>query len=81
MNNHIFSICFIGIIADVDSKEQLLKKGEEIGKQAKDALEMLKSQHRNREVRHLEKDIPLLNELMQTYRNLMMKKWQFLKKN
>ncbi|XP_046910857.2 uncharacterized protein LOC124492105 [Dermatophagoides farinae] len=72
--NHIITIVSLallinGIIADVDSKEQLLKKGEEIGKQAKDALEMLKSQHRNREVRHLEKDIPLLNELMQTYRN------------
>lgn len=63
--------CFIVIIADDDSnqREQLLKKGEEIGKQAEDALKLLKSQNRNREVRRLEKDIPLLKELMQDYRD------------
>ena len=59
----------IGIIADDNNKEQLLKKGEEIGKKAEDALKMLKSQNRNREARRLEKDIPLLEKSMQDYRN------------
>ncbi|KAH9418371.1 hypothetical protein DERP_010240 [Dermatophagoides pteronyssinus] len=58
-----------GIIADDNNKEQLLKKGEEIGKKAEDALKMLKSQNRNREARRLEKDIPMLEELMKAYRN------------
>ncbi|XP_027201985.1 uncharacterized protein LOC113795943 [Dermatophagoides pteronyssinus] len=58
-----------GIIADDNNKEQLLKKGEEIGKKAEDALKMLKSQNRNREARRLEKDIPLLEKSMQDYRN------------
>ncbi|OTF74585.1 hypothetical protein BLA29_000703 [Euroglyphus maynei] len=66
-----FALLINVIIADDDSnqREQLLKKGEEIGKQAEDALKLLKSQNRNREVRRLEKDIPLLKELMQDYRD------------